>query len=523
MEFIRNNLYYVVLTGIVVVVGAIVVVVGAGAGGTVDEQLQVRQGIDASLARLARQEPVTVGVVDAEEGRVKKIREQKKVVEAGTIKWNKGDYPMFQATQRDGQPFPAFREDPKIEGKFTREKYAEWKKAEEGLQKELYYQHTADYLEVLDKLLREQWRMTTTPTGDAMYGEKLLRERRLKAEADARKKQEEMRAREEMRKAAAAEKSGQPARVAAEDRKVVHQMAGVLESPEAMAEKQAREKLSIDYSERGWIYATRDETNPIAGFEPVLQPGGRMRLYQAWVHTRVVRDVAVAFRQTVEDVLKRDPANKGVANVLEKATVAQSPIKQLLGIRLHSEGLPYTGGQAVYTRGGHAGILAPAAAGGAAGKAAAPTLTGRATNQQFDVIRYAVDVVMDERYLGDLQRNLYRQNDHCVLNIQVEHVSPTAGARGGAGAFAEGRGEIGSGAPGGAAKIDMSLCYYGTDPVAYVTIEGELLMRADWTRALMPEEMLAEIRRSLPSAMRTEDMTRLTLYGTVRSRPGMAP
>jgi len=98
-----------------------------------------------------------------------------------------------------------------------------------------------------------------------------------------------------------------------------------------------------------------------------------------------------------------------------------------------------------------AGRMGGIAAGGA-------NLTQRLTNTKHDVKHYSFTVVMDVQYLPDLQRILLVGNHHTILNVTMRSIETPADA--------------------------ADVYYYGTDPVMEVTIDGELLMLADWTRGM---------------------------------------
>jgi len=231
-------------------------------------------------------------------------------------------------------------------------------------------------------------------------------------------------------------------------------------------------------------------------------------IWEAQLHLWIVEDLVEAIARVNTMALTR-PKGLPVGNGAKKdalprrRTVPNSAIKRLVSIRVPRgyvtgpPGAAAPGPRAVPRRPGPGpGPMAPMrepAPGGTSG------LTGRKTCKQFEIKHYTVTVVMDVRYLPDLQRVLLTHNQHTILNVTM-------------------------------AAIDVSdtdqgdLYYYGIGAVMRVTIEGELLMISEWTRGswvpdknawakgavpLMPVKVLREINDQDASALRPEDVTRM--------------
>ncbi|MCY2925370.1 MAG: hypothetical protein NT031_08015 [Planctomycetota bacterium] len=481
MQFIRDNLFYVVLVSAALLIAGVVVAIGASAGGDADEQLAKRDKADATLNGFHRDLP-TKGAVKAEQDRVAKVNVQAKRVEETTLKWNRGEYPMFETQDFKvaDKPFPAFRVDPPRDDKTTQEMLAKWKKDSTDWQKDSYSEHTGAYISLMTKLVLEELRSTTPPTPSAIAREREARLFRLKNERGDKERGE---VRTRLAGAARTARETTPVK-SGDDVKAVHMIVSRAESPEARADADARNQLAVAQSEQGYVYADLRAFNPVfVERQSIMLPGDRAKLWGAWVHYRVSRDIAFAIRDTIVDVLKD----------ATKATVPQSPIKRLQEVMVNP--LPYTGGTVSFAdaRGG-SGAGGPAAQARTSG---ASSLTGRVSNSQYDVIRYQFTVVMADKYVGQLIERLYRQNDHFVLSFRMEPVD-TGGAVRGAGAGA-GAGEA----------ADESLCNYGVDPVMRVTFDCELLMRTGWCRDLMPEDVLATLK-SASGVLRPQDLKRLS-------------
>jgi hypothetical protein len=89
-----------------------------------------------------------------------------------------------------------------------------------------------------------------------------------------------------------------------------------------------------------------------------------------------------------------------------------------------------------------------------------PSLTGRTCNEQFDVVRFVVSVVVDQREILQLINQISKVNFYQCLNVTYEAVDQQA--------------EMNEG------------YFYGTDPVVKATLEFEGYMSRDVYEELMP-------------------------------------
>ncbi|MBT3199898.1 MAG: hypothetical protein HN350_08270 [Phycisphaerales bacterium] len=172
------------------------------------------------------------------------------------------------------------------------------------------------------------------------------------------------------------------------------------------------------------------------------------KLWLAQLNLWISQDILASIDQTNQASLKRG------GKVLTP-TVPNSGIKQLVGIQV-AEGYLIN----------------------EVGVDAETGMTQRGTTPEYEIVAYQFSVVMNTAYLPELLRNIMMRGDHTVTDVLIEHLPTGTNNRG----------------------------YYGTDPVAKVSLAGELLFRSDWTRKIMPIEILEE---DLAGLHRPEDAKRL--------------
>ena len=237
-------------------------------------------------------------------------------------------------------------------------------------------------------------------------------------------------------------------------------------------------------AQAGRIYATIEAMDRY--FNRGVLNAAPTDLWNMQVNCWVMEDILRAIEKTNDDVLSQlPPAQRNVTN---------SAVKQLVKINISKD----------YYHGRQTG---PAPAGGESGRGRniqatiGQSLTQRSCTREYDVVHYDFTVVMPLRHLCRLQRNLMLEKMHTVLKVQIKE--PSAPVPGGSppGHAAT---PVGAAAPPIAARY-----YYGPDPVMAVTIHGELLLRTDWARDLMPVAALDEQLSKYPQALREEDIKRL--------------
>jgi hypothetical protein len=176
------------------------------------------------------------------------------------------------------------------------------------------------------------------------------------------------------------------------------------------------------------------------------------KLWKAQLNLWITQDILAAIDATNQQSLRKD-------GKLRQAEVPNAAIKMLRNISIVDSYL----------------MVRNEDEGGSA-------LTGRATTSDYEIVEYHVSLVMKTEYLPALARNLMTRGDHTIIEVSVSR-EPTGTETG---------------------------RYYGTDPVVNVTLSGEALFRASWTRKIMPIETL---RDELGSVLGPEDNKRLEKEG----------
>jgi len=294
--------------------------------------------------------------------------------------------------------------------------------------------------------------------------------------------------------------------------------------PAKTPEQRAVDKLIRTCAHRGLVYA--DEQS----MDPIMIPGSSMRysdsqLWMAQVSLWVQKDVVAAIVAANEEVRRRAAVGqKGVpasaVRHLKAIKVIGYVVQDAGGPGLGAEGGGTQGVGGMYGMGGTTGGIT--GVGGASNRLVyvgqAPSLqqvsperlSRRVCDTSYDVVQYEFTVVIPFRYLPKLYRKLLERQYHTILKVQVGESTTTQ--------------QPGMNTAGvGQAATAQEYYYYGTDPVVQVTLTGELLLAAEWTRgrwdektdawdkaypALMPDAFLAAIQRYDASALRPEDAKR---------------
>lgn len=165
-----------------------------------------------------------------------------------------------------------------------------------------------------------------------------------------------------------------------------------------------------------------------------------------WVQQDVAAAVAALNKEAAEKVKDAEPF---VENV---------PVKHLVAVRVQAYVLPD-------------GKLVPFSTTGTADPVH-PSFTGRGSNDQFDVLRFQVQVVMDQRDILRLVDQISKQNFYRPLNIWMDPVP---------------------------AGLDAAAGYlYGTAPVSLVTLDFEGFMSRAVFDAWMPKDVRARLSGQKP-------------------------
>ncbi len=515
MSFLKNNAF-LVATGAALVVGvAVIAVLGSSWRGDFADHARRRSDPSRDLANVAKR-LVNQNVLDADRKAVAGMRTEHRKVADRFFARTAGSYKVMQFEPGDlgaEKPQPAFP----IRSELMRMQFA---KAYERNLKQLLqplkptWRPTDDEIRQLRQAVTKKTELAGERTGAAVPGE--VYHPPLEAEP------------------------------------------GGLGGPETVKKDPFQvelEKLVAAKAAAGTIYADASVLHPRLRTEVRYNDS---ELYLAEVARWVHQDVVEAIRQTNAAAPPRHGERKGVAASAVRQLVSSRLVGYVVNVGMGSQsgiagGGDLAGGQPRPV-GGAVGGLTPgmpqrtmqtylglvgggglgagqelerfgAVGGGLGGGQTLAWLTGRATNRLYDVVHYEVKVLMDDRDVVRLFENLLRQNYHTILDVTTAR--PWAQQTRGGGVLGE---------PGGAGgQLQREgLFEYGPAPLMQVTIKGELLLMADFTRGrwneqakefdeayppLMPVELLQAIDRSDTNALREEDRKQLPQMAI----PGMAP
>lgn len=191
---------------------------------------------------------------------------------------------------------------------------------------------------------------------------------------------------------------------------------------------------------------TTFHVSPIFQEDPTSPPPEEMWFAQVglWIQEDVVRAVAELNRKAADEVKDTE------------ACVENVPVKHLESVRVIGYFIPPN----EQTPSGVVQFMAmdamPTITGG-------PSLSGRVGDAQFDVLRFVVTVVLDQRDILQFIDQMSKVNFYQCINMRYEKVDPLA-------AQAEGY-------------------FYGTAPAVRATIEFEGYMSREVYEPLMPKEV----------------------------------
>jgi len=458
MQFIRDNMFLVILAGVVVVVGGILLLVNATLAGSVDDAIAKRITLAGDLSRLGTGMLVNEQAVRQEEERIRAVQRVAKIVSDLTIDWNRANYEVMRLRLGDGQEIAAFPIDPNLYEQHT-----------------LVWDFTKEYLRRLERL-SASLRPTFRPTKEEKQAAIAREQARIDREALLLKGKEAQNDRFDSTRPQLSV-GVEPGR---------RDIAGSSE-----ARQRGIDAIRVAKAMEGAIYVDPGAMDPVF-LEP--QPKAEeAKLWQAQLNLWITADILAAINKTNRQALAR-PDGTSVPPV-----VPNSAVKRLVKIDIDENYLgvkdrtdtgqvkpsrpisplgypqpqPGLSGKVAPPMGmlGSTGYGLPAA-----GRAA---LTGRTTTKAHDVINYSFTVVMPTRKVMALIRNLAQRGNNTVLSLKEVAPSPTE-------------------------SIDY---YYGTDAVMEVTIWAEALFLPGWHRQLMPKEVL---KRLPADALRPEDTKRIS-------------
>lgn len=551
MNFLRANIFLVILVAAVVVLGGGLLALSMMTASSVDKEVAARLSVSSQLERLAKDSlKVNDTVLNSARQKVEAVKASADKVVEENRDWNRRTYPIIELAFVDDNDAPQnIRAFP-----IDRESYRSYG---------LVYKFAQQYRRQLKDMLAEINAIEPpTPAEVADEQEAFLSRLQLQAKAESERSRKKglldgqdtpAPAARQPRPAAAPLGSpfggdpfgGAPAGMAAGQR-----AEGTVDT--AALKREADEKglqsIRLKRSNSGQVYVTEEALAPVLLGNEVN--ASDTDLWNAQLGLWVTGDILSAIGETNRQVLGRiEEKNRNVAN---------APVKRLKSLNLKGYfvttataspeegggggmppgggmmgGDPFGGGGMGGPGGpggspfggdpfGGAGMGGPFGGGGGVRRAATPrgnvggegsSLTNRSCQKEYDVVHYEFTVVMPLRYLPLMQDNLLRRNKHTILNISMSEV-----------------GQATSGNVRDAVVSDSAL-YYGTDPVVEITLEGEVLLMTSWERGtwdpktnawseefppIMPEEVLQSINAINSEALREEDRRRLPSGGGFR-------
>jgi len=470
MNLIKENIFYSTLIGILVVVGGGLVAMGFVGGSGTDDKEAVLVKASKDVARIRTGIMVNATVRAHKEREVTLTKRLYSNVATDAAGWNKEDYPAvvvdkIRARKKIGDMklFPIVRQD-----------YIDYDASFMGSSK--IRKLTADLFASLHP--------TTPPTNDEVDAEvarlrdaaaeklrqKLLKEAWEKRADDIDRQGTEGEGEGETEIDPGIGGVGTPFRPGVAPGAVVIPDTGA-ERDRERSELEGRDGvgapvIEVDYDKHGLdnirlfkaglhvkglpaepkevsIYV--DETNVIAPvFATAISGAKDTELWNAQTQLWILGDIVNAIAKVNDLSLKADRVATPA-----KRTVAASAIKRLVTVSIPSGYVTGSGDDEFGLDSSRMGTTGA-------------NLTGRVTNKKHDVKHYSFTVVMNTQYLPELRRILLLGNHHTILNESLRAIVPPANS--------------------------VNEYYFGTGAVMEVTIEGELLMLADWTRGMWEDE-----------------------------------
>jgi hypothetical protein len=213
----------------------------------------------------------------------------------------------------------------------------------------------------------------------------------------------------------------------------------------------AQRRAAIRKAHNIRIYADANPARSSFQISPIWQsesaPSAR-EMWYAQVSYWVQQDVVDAIRKLNDDAaqqIKDGDINVGVM-----------PVKRIVNVRVFG----YISGKGELVRFDALGA-------GSSTLEMKPAFTGRKSDAQFDVVRFAVTVVMDQRELLKFADRMTRQNFYQVVDVDYGVLNPTS--------------------------EEEKSYYYGPAPVVRATFDFEGFMARKVYLALMPEDVQKDL------------------------------
>ncbi len=506
MNFLRENLFTVLLTTCTLILCLIMFFWSGSISGEIDEKVASRQSISNTIQNLSRP-PYSNGNTNmAAQATVEGIREALQKVSDENIAWNSRNFTVPELTMLDGSKKPAF---PFVESIWVRDQ----------LPTRFATQCHRQFVALLASM-----NPVALPTPQEIEEEAARQNKRI----ELRKKIESRRDRDTEastnRNTAAAGRlptAGQGIAPMPTPPNLMQPNAIMGQTPTGKsgsygdeAKKVAVDILRVRQAQQGLIYVDESPFEMIFAKGLPISKAESDKLWKAQLGLWVQSDIVAAINDTIKTAqdLQNIPNNQ--------RNVTTSPIKRLVKITVgNSDSRPRTSttnqpayGNAMPPFGGGPqmppGAMPPGMSAQYAGRGATmrtasssskplekgESLTQYVDNKVFDVVDYSFTVYMPTRFLPLLQESLLKRNYHVILNTQIDPVASQSGD-------AKGTSE--------------ELYYYGLEPLREVKIEGQLLLMTGFTRGLWDKTTLKWIREPLmpveeikkldPAALRDED------------------
>jgi len=477
MQWIRKNLFLTCLIGVVVVVGGMLVAMGMIQNAGFARDMAPRHKAAKSLKRLEgflSRFKVSERSLVQKAAYLEKIRNERDRVLQDAVAWNRHNYKVLELPLGDGRnarKVPAFPVDERLY-------------RDEGL----IYVFTDEYGKVLARHLA-RLEATRPPTDEEIIAEAKTWSGRIQAKRESLVNKVHA----ALRKMPPPKKDEPPTKpdTISDDEWALYQM-----TPEQIAEQaqsRAQASLVMQKANEGLIYASMAVLDVVFRKAVAREADAPYDLlWAAQVNLWVSNDILSAIDKTNRDSLQIEGGRSVV-----RGAVPNSAIKRLCSLNIARE----------YVMGQDAGaIAAPRArkrktvAPGPVRQSGRGSLTMRATCDEYEIVSYTFEVIMNTSHLPDLLRKLMSRGDHAVLGVNMTGIAPQ----------------------------ELERRYYGPEAVMRVTLTGEVLMRSAWTRGtwevtkddrgkvlrqgwsrdrppLMPVQVLAR----MASALRPEDQKRL--------------
>ncbi len=445
MQWIRENLFLTCLAGaLIVCIGGAYTIRSGQDAAFEKEDMDPRADISFRIGSLARSKSVNKAGLLRAQKRLEKIRRQRDSVVREASRWNKRNYSVLQLKAGDGKKtVAAFPYDPVA---YQRQ--------------DLTSKFTNTYRKVLYGALARldptSWPVDSEIGELSVDHEKDILSRRIAANNRVKYAQSR---RPKPAPGGDEEEPKKPEGVSDEDWYLYNL---TKEAVSAKARADATEQLMLAKANAGSMFVSPETLAMVTDAKMPGSPKGPdeldvifptevwkstdapgPKLWTAQLNLWITQDILAVIDATNDASLKSHGSNR---------TVPNAAIKLLRDIIIEKSYLMQSGEGNVNS-----------------------ALTKRATNTEYEIVEYKFAIIINTKYLPELMHNIITRGDHTVTKVSIEQLPLASdGNR-----------------------------YYGTDPVANVTIGGEVLFRADWTRKIMPLDTLKD---ALSSVLRKEDL-----------------